>query len=84
MAIVNTSIKGQLIIPANLRKKMGIIPGHPVQIIEQKDHLILKPIPKDPVKKSKGILPKTTPSLAKELLEERKREKNKDEHLCAR
>jgi len=82
MAIVNTSLKGQLIIPIKLRKKLGIIPGKPVQIIEQENCLIIRPIPKDPIKAAKGILPKTSPSLANELVEERKKDTSKDERVC--
>ena len=84
MAIVNTSPKGQLIIPAKLRKKVGITPGNPVQIIEQEDYLIIKPVPKDPIKAAKGILPPSSPSLTEELINERKKEMEKDEQLCPR
>lgn len=81
MSIVNTSSKGQLIIPAWLRKKFGIIPGQPVQIIEQKEELIIKPIPKNPIKAARGVLPKTKPSLAQELKHDRLLERKKDERL---
>lgn len=83
MAIVNTSPKGQLLIPSKLRKKFGITPGNPVQIIEQEDHLIIKPIPEDPIKAAKGILPASSPSLTEELINERKKEMKKDEHICS-
>ena len=50
--------------------------------MEQKDHLIIKPVSKDPVKAAKGILPKSSPPLTAELIEERKKEIRKDDHLC--
>ena len=65
--------KGQIVIPAALRKKYGIQPGAEVQIFEYGNMIYLVPPSKDPVEQAMGCLP-PTPSLSKQLLEERKKD----------
>ena len=67
------STKGQVVIPAELRKKHRLEPGAPVQIIEYGELICLAPVVKDPLDAAYGALP-TGPSLAEELLKERRKD----------
>lgn len=77
MTISKATVKGQIIIPADLRKKFNIKKGTRVAIMEGEGRVILiKPLPDDPIEASKGILKgKTslTRALLKDRLEEAKR-----------
>ena len=50
------STKGQLVIPAELRRKYGIKPGPRVEVIDQGDQIILQPITEEYVRKLRGSL----------------------------
>ena len=63
--------KGQIVIPASIRKKYGIQPGKVVQIFEYGNIIYIVPPARDPVEQAMGCLP-STPSLSEELLRERK------------
>lgn len=71
--IVTSTIKGQIVIPANLRKKFGIVKGTPIRIYEQNSKIIVEPIHEDPVEKGKGML-KTKGSVLRRLMADRKEE----------
>ena len=66
--------KGQIVIPAALRKKFGIKKGTRIQVYEKDDHIILDPLSPELIKarieKLRGII-KGGPSLTKELEAER-------------
>lgn len=66
--------RGQISIPAALRKSLHLTPGTVVEWIETTEGIFLIPVPKDPIKafrgKSKGLL--------KSLLEYRNEERKKD------
>lgn len=47
--------KGQIVIPASIRKKYNINPGTPVNVIEQDGRIILEPVTRDYIKKLRGI-----------------------------
>jgi AbrB family looped-hinge helix DNA binding protein len=65
--------KGQIVIPARMRKKFGIEPGSELRIFEYGRIIHIVPPSVDPVADAKGCLPEN-PSLAGELLRERKKE----------
>lgn len=65
--------KGQLVIPIQIRKKLGLKPGDAVKVFDYDGAIHIIPPSKNPVKESIGILPKR-PSLAKELLKDRRTE----------
>jgi AbrB family looped-hinge helix DNA binding protein len=65
--------KGQIVIPASIRKKYGIQPGAEMQLFEYGNIIYLVPPAKDPIEQAKGCLP-STPSLSEELLKERERD----------
>ena len=71
MATVKTLSKGQIVIPAEIRKKHHIEPGTEMQIMEYGGIVYLIPPVNDPVKAACGILP-ARPSLAGHLLKGRK------------
>jgi len=67
------STKGQVVIPSNLRKRHHLEPGSQVQIFEYGELICIAPLVKDPVEAAWGALP-SGPSLADELLEERRKD----------
>ncbi|MBW2073012.1 MAG: AbrB/MazE/SpoVT family DNA-binding domain-containing protein [Deltaproteobacteria bacterium] len=70
---VKVLAKGQLVIPAAIRKKYGIQPGTEIEIFEYDNIIYLMPPAKDPVEAAMGCLP-PTPSLSEELLRERRKD----------
>ncbi len=78
MPIVKTSTKGQIVIPKEIREKLGITPGKKVLLRIVDKHAEITPLPEDSIKAMRGIL-KGGRSLAKELMAERKRDNKIDE-----
>jgi AbrB family looped-hinge helix DNA binding protein len=72
MAAVKILAKGQVVIPAGLSRKYHMKPGTEIQILEYGGTLYLVPPVADPIKAACGFLPKR-PSLARELLKERRK-----------
>jgi AbrB family looped-hinge helix DNA binding protein len=74
--------KGQIVIPAALRRKYGIKKGTRIQIFEKDDQIILNPLTpqliRQKIEKLYGSV-KGGPSLTKELEAERARDKEKEE-----
>ena len=68
------SAKGQLVIPARLRRRLGIRKGTMVSFREDHGRLILQPITAEFIRSLRGSL-KGEPSALKFLLEERKRDR---------
>jgi AbrB family looped-hinge helix DNA binding protein len=73
MAIVKTLSKGQIVIPAEIRKRYHIEPGTEIQIMEYGGIIYLIPPVEDPIKAACGILP-SEPSLSGKLVRERRKE----------
>jgi len=65
--------KGQIVIPAGIRKRHNIKPGAMIQIYEYGNLIYIVPPSDDPVREAMGFLP-IKPSLGKDLLAQR----NKD------
>ena len=66
--------KGQLVIPAKLRRKYGIRQGTEVVFLEEEQRIVLQPLTPEFVRGLRGSL-KGDPSALKVLLEDRKRER---------
>jgi AbrB family looped-hinge helix DNA binding protein len=78
MPIVVTSAKGQVVIPKKERDKVGIKPGTRVVVVAVDDHIEVRPVPDDPVRHYYGYF-KGGPSLTKALLEERRKDREREE-----
>jgi AbrB family looped-hinge helix DNA binding protein len=73
MATVKTLAKGQIVIPAAIRKRYRIEPGTSIQIMEYGGIIYLVPPVEDPIRAACGLLP-SKPSLSRKLLRDRKKE----------
>ena len=73
MAVIKTLAKGQIVIPADIRKRYHIKPGTEIQIMEYGGIIYLIPPVEDPIKSACGLLP-SKPSLSEKILKERKSE----------
>jgi AbrB family looped-hinge helix DNA binding protein len=73
MATVKTLSKGQIVIPAELRKRYHIEPGTRMQILDYGGVIYLIPPVEDPIRSACGLLP-PNPSLSERLREEREKE----------
>jgi AbrB family looped-hinge helix DNA binding protein len=72
--IAKATFKGQVVIPAELRKKYKIKKGSKVNIYEGEGNvIIIKPLPEDPIEASKGMLKGKT-SILKALQKDRQEE----------
>ena len=87
MKIAYVSSKGQLVIPAEIRRRYGMKAGTKVQLIEKDNHIVLQPVTKALVRSLWGIY-ESEKSMTEELLKERgkdrKREDAKFEKLRSR
>ena len=74
MTISRATIKGQVLIPAPLRKKFNIKKGSRISISEGEGNMILiKPLADDPIEASRGILKGKT-SMTRALVKDRRAE----------
>ena len=73
MAIIKVLAKGQVVIPASMRKKYGIQPGAELHIFEYGKLIYLVPPSQNAIKDAMGCLP-SNPSLPEELLKERQKD----------
>lgn len=77
MAKATVTTKGQIVIPAAIRGRMGIKTGTKLYVEEDGDEIILKPVTSGYIKKMEGIL-KTGGKLSEELLRERAKDKERE------
>ena len=70
--------KGQIVIPARLRKRYGLRPGTKIHFIERNHEILFQPVTREYIRSLCGIL-KSDSSLTKELLKERARDKKREE-----
>ncbi len=78
---VDVSPKGQILIPANFRRLLGIKPKGKVVILPKimEKKLIIEPIDKEPVRAACGLFAaKDGQSWTKELIQERKKDLQKE------
>jgi AbrB family looped-hinge helix DNA binding protein len=71
MDVIKSTVKGQILIPAILRKKYHIEKGTTLKIYEENDRIIIEPQRQDPVVEGRGIL-QTQGRILKALLKERR------------
>jgi AbrB family looped-hinge helix DNA binding protein len=70
--------KGQLVIPARIRRKLGIKPGTKVCFVERGNEILFQPVTKEYIRSVCGML-KSDTSVTEDLLEERKKEREREE-----
>jgi AbrB family looped-hinge helix DNA binding protein len=73
MNTVKVLSKGQIVIPAGIRKKYEIKPGSTIQVFEYDNLIYLVPPSTDDLRTAMGCLP-DRPSLSAELLAERQKD----------
>lgn len=78
MAIATVSGKGWVVIPQEIRERYGLKKGDKVHIVDYGGVVGIVPASRDPVAAGFGML-KGGPSLTEELLEERRRELEREE-----
>ena len=84
MAIVKTLAKGQIIIPAEIRKKIGLKPGKKVLLTLVDDRKVaIEPVPDDPIEAACGML-QGGASLTQALLKERREDHAREDKKFAR
>ena len=79
MVIATATLKGQVVIPAPLRRKYRIHQGSRLAVLEGEGQIIFKPLPDDPLKESMGFLKKFKgQSALKALMEDRAEQRRRD------
>lgn len=73
MTIVTSTEKGQVVIPADIRKRHKIAKGTKLAIFEKDNEIIIKPLFKKPVKDARGAF-KGGKSALRALIADRKEE----------
>ena len=76
MTITTVSSKGQIVIPAWIRKSLGLKPQSKlvVKLSEDKQRVLVEPLPEDPIESACGFFSEGS-SLVGVLLEERQKER---------
>jgi len=70
--------KGQIVVPAKLRRRYGLKPGVKVYFIERNDEILFQPLTKEYIRSVHGLLASET-SVTEELLQERARDREHEE-----
>jgi AbrB family looped-hinge helix DNA binding protein len=83
MEISNVTTKGQLVIPARIRRRYGIKTGTRVRFVERDGEIVLQPVTSAAIRSLCGFL-KSDSSATAGLLEERARDKAREEGKIAR
>ena len=68
------TVKGQVLIPGDIRKRHHIEPGTEVQFFEYGNVICIMPVVKEPVEAAYGFLRDGGPSVTDELLRERRKD----------
>jgi AbrB family looped-hinge helix DNA binding protein len=73
--------KGQLVVPAHIRRRYGIKPGTRINFVEEGTRIIFQPVTREYISSFRGMF-KRKPgekSMVQELIEERRAEKAKED-----
>ena len=73
MPIVTSTIKGQIVIPAEIRARFKIKKGTQVNVYDDGKRIIVEPIADDPIQDGRGML-KTKGKVLRALVADRKKE----------
>jgi AbrB family looped-hinge helix DNA binding protein len=69
---------GQLVIPAKIRRKLGIKPGTKICFVEREHEVLFQPLTKEHIRNLAGMLKSTTSATAALLAERRLDKKRED------
>jgi len=86
MSSARVMAKGQVVIPARLRRKYGIGKGTTVNFLEEKGRIVLQPVTPEYIRSFRGIF-KTRRSgkpATQQLLEDRAEDRRREEAKFAR
>ena len=78
----NVTTKGQLVIPARIRRRFGIKAGTKVHFIERGEELVLQPVTSASIRRLCGVL-KSEMSVSQELLNDRMADRHREERRLA-
>jgi len=78
MAFVRVSAAGRVVIPAHIRRVLGIGPGTCLEVEVEDGAVLLRPIHEDPISRAYGML-RDLPGLVDDLLAERARDCEREE-----
>ena len=70
--------KGQLVVPAKLRRRYGIKPGTKVCFVERENEILFQPVTKEYIRSMCGML-KSETSVTQDLLKERAKDREREE-----
>ena len=84
MPIVKTSAKGQVVIPAAMRAKIGLKPGGEAIVSLRDGEVIIRPVPDDPIEAACGMFNDPDFSYTEALLQDKKEEREREEKKFAR
>jgi AbrB family looped-hinge helix DNA binding protein len=70
--------KGQIVVPAKLRRKYGLKPGTKVYFIERDSEILFQPVTREYIRSIHGMLSSET-SVTEELLRERSKDREREE-----
>lgn len=73
MQTTTVTTKGQVVIPAAVRKKLNLRKGEKLSVTERDGKIILEPVRDDPIKVGRGML-RTGGRVLRQLIEDRKLE----------
>jgi len=83
METASVTSKGQLVIPARLRRKYKIEPGTKVRFVERDHEILIQPVTKEYVRSVCGLL-KSETSVTQMLLKERAKDTAREEAKFAK
>ena len=78
MTFTVLTTKGQIVIPSIIRKHLNLRKGMKMCVVEEGNRIVLQPMTDEYYEKSAGVL-KTGGKLTQMLLEERAKEKSREE-----
>jgi AbrB family looped-hinge helix DNA binding protein len=76
MTVTTLTMKGQVVIPASLRKKLKLQQGSRLHVEEKNGKIIMAPLPDDLVASGRGLL-KSKGAVLKALIRDRRDERSR-------
>ena len=83
METAYVTTKGQLVIPAKIRRKLGIKPGTKICFVERDHEVLFQPLTKEHIRNLAGMLKSPTSATAA-LLAERRLDKKREDKKSAK